>query len=364
MLKRILKIVDEKCSIYAMIKVIGVLVILYLLLNTQKIWGDWVTLLFAILQPFLIGFVLAYIIHPFVVFLERKGIPKNFSILAIWILIILFIFILFIMLMPILYDKINQFIVSLVEGVRWISHKIKLIGKMRDFSLVNSLTDNIVKLLQSYDNWVPGLVSSLPGLMSTFLNLLTTTVFSIIIAIYMLFNFQHIKSNIHKVCSALLPCSKPYLKEIDQNVSVYLKSLIILIFIKLIEYSLFYYLIGHPDWMIIGILSSFGVIIPYLGGTIANTIGIVTGLTLPPSNITALIIGILVLSNVDAYMISPFVHEKRSALGPLVTLFSVFAGGVLYGAVGIMISVPIAIVIKTIKEIYHKQHAKEAHKLE
>lgn len=359
MLKRLLKRINERCSIYVLIKIIAVLLIVYLLLLTQQVWGGWVSVLKAVLQPFLIGFVLAYIIHPLVTFLERKRIPKNFSILAIWLVIIVFLVILLVMLMPILYTKINEFIISMVDGVKWISDKIKAIGKLKDFSLVNSITDNIVKLLESYDDWMPGLVSSLPGLMNTILGLLTNFLFSIIIAIYMLFDFERIKHTIHKIFHTIMPKSDEYLKEVDENVTVYLRSLIILMVIKFIEYCTFYFLIGHPDWMIIGFLTSLGVLVPYLGGTIANSIGIITALTLPGSRIMILIIGILILSNVDAYVISPLVHEKRSALGPLVTLFAVFVGGVVMGAVGIMVAVPVAIVMKTIFEIYHKRNPKE-----
>ena len=306
MLKRFLKKIDQRFSIYTLCKVICVLLILFLLIKTQVVWGSWYRMLRSILQPFIIGFVLAYVMHPLVEFLEKKGIPKNFSIIAIWVCVLVFLIVMLVMLMPVLYDKINEFMTSMIDGVVWISNKIKTLGNMKDFSLVNSITNNIVNILQSYDDWVPQLVSSLPGLMNTVLNVVTNVLFSIIIAIYMLFDFERIKR-------------------------------------------------GHQDWLIIGLLTSFGVIIPYLGGTIANSIGIITALTLPPSNIVALIIGIMILSNVDAYVISPLVHEKRSAMGPLITLFAVFAGGVIMGAVGIMVSVPAAIAIKTAIEVYEQK---------
>ena len=352
MLKRFLKKIDQRFSIYTLCKMICVLLILFLLIKTQVVWGSWYRMLRSILQPFIIGFVLAYVMHPLVEFLEKKGIPKNFSIIAIWVCVLVFLIVMLVMLMPVLYDKINEFMTSMIDGVVWISNKIKTLGNMKDFSLVNSITNNIVNILQSYDDWVPQLVSSLPGLMNTVLNVVTNVLFSIIIAIYMLFDFERIKRGLRKFVHLFFKNSDIYLHEIDQNVTVYLKSLIILMLIKFIEYSAFYFMIGHQDWLIIGLLTSFGVIIPYLGGTIANSIGIITALTLPPSNIVALIIGIMILSNVDAYVISPLVHEKRSAMGPLITLFAVFAGGVIMGAVGIMVSVPAAIAIKTAIELY------------
>ena len=76
-------------------------------------------------------------------------------------------------------------------------------------------------------------------------------------------------------------------------------------------------------------------------------------------NLIALIIGILVLSNVDNYVISPIVHEKRSSLGPLLTIFVIFAGGVIYGPIGIMISVPVTIIVKTGLEVYKSKHEDE-----
>ena len=79
--------------------------------------------------------------------------------------------ILIVLLLPMLYAKINEFISSLIQGVQWISFKIKEIGNLKDFSLVNSLIDNIIKLLEAYDDWMPGLVSSLPSWMSTIFGL-------------------------------------------------------------------------------------------------------------------------------------------------------------------------------------------------
>ena len=274
MLKRFLKKIDQRFSIYTLCKVICVLLILFLLIKTQVVWGSWYRMLRSILQPFIIGFVLAYVMHPLVEFLEKKGIPKNFSIIAIWVCVLVFLIVMLVMLMPVLYDKINEFMTSMIDGVVWISNKIKTLGNMKDFSLVNSITNNIVNILQSYDDWVPQLVSSLPGLMNTVLNVVTNVLFSIIIAIYMLFDFERIKRGLRKFVHLFFKNSDIYLHEIDQNVTVYLKSLIILMLIKFIEYSAFYFMIGHQDWLIIGLLTMvMSVCLGYLLGALSGYVG-------------------------------------------------------------------------------------------
>lgn len=362
MFKKLLQKFDDHCSLYVLLKIIGVLMILYLLIRTQSVWGSWTSMFVSIMTPFVTGFVIAYIMSPLVDFLKRKGIPKNFSILAIWIILIILIIVLFVMLIPALYTKVNSFIVSIIEGVQWISNKIKEVGNFQDFSVVNTIQDSIIKLLEGYDDWLPQLLGNLPNWMTMVLDYLTNTLFTIIIAIYMMFDFKRIKSYIKKGIRFFFPNCDHYLTKMDEDVYVYIKSLIILVCIRLVEYCAFYFLVGHPDWLIIGIISALGTIVPYIGGTIANAIGLLTGLTLPTPNLIALLIGILILSNVDNYVISPIVHEKRSSLGPLLTIFVIFAGGVIYGPIGIMLSVPVTIMIKTGLVVYKQQHEDEIDK--
>ncbi|MEF9920066.1 MAG: AI-2E family transporter [Erysipelotrichaceae bacterium] len=355
MIRTLLKKIDEKISLPLLTKVGATLLILYLLKATTTVWGTWVSTIIAILEPFIIGFVLAYVISPLIEFLQKKGVPKNLSIIIFWLIVLAMLALLTFVLLPIIYDKIVAFLGSLVDGVRWVNIKLnEFIHPKEEITIIDSLSATIIKFLESYETWLPGVVSSLPGFMNTFLNVFTTTLFSIIIAIYMLFDFDKIKVNIKKITSFFSKNNEMYLSEINEDVSVYIKSLLILMVIKFIEYSAFYFLVGHQDWLIVAILTAIGVMVPYLGGTIANGIAILTALTLAPGRILALLVGIVILSNVDAYVISPLIHKKRSYLGPLTTLFAVFAGGVIYGGIGIMVSVPFAIAIRSAFKVYNE----------
>lgn len=352
MFRRFLKQLDDKINLKLLSKIVLVLLIVYLLKMTSPLWGNWLSMLKSIITPFFMGFLIAYVVHPLIVWMQKKGINKSVAILIFWVCILILIVLLCLVLMPMLYDKIAGFISNLIWGVRWISDKIITYGDFENFDLVDSITNSITKYLSSYDAWLPNIMNSLPGFMNSFLNVITNALFTVIIAVYMLADFDRVKAYICKFARLFYEKADPYLFKIDEEVSIYLKSLLIIMVIKFVEYSLFYYLIGHEDWIIIGLLAAIGQLVPYLGGTLANSIGIITALSLSPIRIFFLIVGICVLSNVDAYVISPLIHEKRSSLGALVTLFAVFAGGVLYGAVGIMFSIPIAIAIKAICEVY------------
>lgn len=364
MLKKMLRKLDEQFSLYAIAKIIGVLFIVLLLLQTETVWGSWISKLMTILRPFIFGFAIAYVMNPLVQFLKDKGLNKNISIIIIWVGLIVLITILIFMLTPTLYAKLGEFFTSIIDGVKWISVKIKETANLKDFSLINSLTDNIINMIQNYDNWLPGITSTLPSLMTSLLDIVTNTLFTIIIAIYMLFDFERIKGYVRRAISVFIPNCHVYLHEIDTNVTIYLKSMVLLIGIRLIEYCAFYFIVGHNDWLILGIISAIGAVIPYVGGITANAVAILTGLTLAPLNLALMLLGIVILSNVDNYIISPMVHEKRSALGPLITLVAVFGGGVLSGMEGVMISLPLVIAIKTSVDVYKEANPNKLSELE
>ena len=45
-------------------------------------------------------------------------------------------------------------------------------------------------------------------------------------------------------------------------------------FIQFIEYSLLFLIIGHPYWLVLGILIGIFTVLPYIGGLLSNLIAI------------------------------------------------------------------------------------------
>ncbi|MBR3199471.1 MAG: AI-2E family transporter, partial [Bacilli bacterium] len=53
----------------------------------------------------------------------------------------------------------------------------------------------------------------------------------------------------------------------------------------------------------------------------------------------------IIFSSIDGYIINPLVYGKSNEVHPLVVIVSVFAGGILFGIFGIIISLPLSILI-------------------
>ena len=358
MIKKIYDLFKNNLKLESLAKIIGILIIIYLFSLTNSTFRSIFDVVIKILKPFILGFVIAYICEPLIEFFEAKKVKRSFVVLMIWIILIVILIAFFLVLIPMLYDKVSQLINSLIFSVEYISSQIIKIADYDDFSLVHTITNTITNFLQTYESWLPKVVGNIPTWMSVMLSFITDSIFTVIIAIYFQLDFKRIKTLIKKIAIQMYADSEDYLREIDIDLQVYIKSVVIMVVIRFAIYSLFYFALGHSDWLIIGFITSIACIIPYIGGTLANILGIITALTLSPFKIMMLVIGLIILSNVDGYIISPIVHQKRSALGPLMSLLVIFAGGILFHMIGIMVALPCVIAIRSCFEVYERKYGK------
>ena len=138
-----------------------------------------------------------------------------------------------------------------------------------------------------------------------------------------------------------------YVRAVDYELSNYLKGLVLFMIIQFFEYSLVFFIVGHPNWFLFGILASLTTVIPYFGGLITNLLALLTASVISPNLFIATVIICLIFPQLDGYVISPRVYGKTNNINPLVTIMMVSIGGTVFGVLGIVIALPIYIVISS-----------------
>ena len=138
-----------------------------------------------------------------------------------------------------------------------------------------------------------------------------------------------------------------YVVTLDNEMKNYLIGFSRIIFITFFEYTIVYSIIGHPNALVLGILAMIANLIPYFGGVITNTIAAITSFVISPALFWKTVVTFLILSTIDGYVINPYVYGKTNKVHPLVVILSVFAGGILFGTIVILLSLPLAIIIIT-----------------
>ena len=71
----------------------------------------------------------------------------------------------------------------------------------------------------------------------------------------------------------------------------------------------------------------------------------------------------LIFPQIDGYLIAPKIYGKTNKVPALLTIFAVFAGGVLGGFIGIVIALPLTIIIQTIYKNYDEEISEKINNL-
>jgi len=122
--------------------------------------------------------------------------------------------------------------------------------------------------------------------------------------------------------------------------------------VQLIEYSILFRIINHPEWVLLGVLACITTVIPYFGGWITNIIAVITASVVSTRLFIATLIICLVFPNLDGYLISPKIYGKTNNINPVTVIFVVGLCGSLFGFMGIVLSLPLYILLKASYEYY------------
>lgn len=328
---------DEKKLSYKLLNVLLVLGICFLFYNTLGLWHNVIGKLFSIVSPFFIAFVIAYALYPFLRKLQEKGVRKSLALILILVCIIGFLIILVSLLIPIIAKQIGALSSFLISFLQDISNKygIDLNFIQENITDINSIVNNYGKPLSDFSF---SFISSLLGFLSKL-------IICFISSIYFLISMDDIRFKFKKFLKRRGKKTFNYFSRLDYEVSQYFVGLEKFIVIQFFEYTFVYLLIGHPYYLLLGILCAVTTVVPYFGGIFSNIVACVTAFFVSPKLFILTLIVTFICPNIDGYIISPRVYGKSNNIPALASIFAVFAGGILYGATGIIIALPVTIIL-------------------
>lgn len=332
---------------YKYLNMLLFLSIIYVLFLLRDLWVGVFFKLLAVLKPFIIAFVIAYALYPLEQWIEKKGINKAFSIIIIVVLFTLFIAMILYSLVPLFTEQLVTFFTSIMTFIGDIGSKFDI----NIDPIKSTLIDAYEKISQNIGKYIS---DGAVNLVNASINFISNFVIVYVCIIYFLVDMQKIRDNISIFFLKKKKKTYRLIKQIDFETTQYFKGLALTLVIQFFEYTILFYIIGHPNFLLLGILSSISSLIPYFGGLVVNVIAIMIASVISPKLLIMTLIIAVIFPNIDGYIVSPRVYGKTNNLSPLLTIFAVFAGGVLGGFVGILIALPLTIIIRTIYNHYKK----------
>jgi predicted PurR-regulated permease PerM len=115
--------------------------------------------------------------------------------------------------------------------------------------------------------------------------------------------------------------------------------------------SLAFWLDGEPYWLLLGIFAGVFEIVPVIGPIVVGALAIGVGFTVNWQTAVGAAIAVLVLRQLEDYLVTPRVMGRAVGLSPLLVLVSVTTVGILLGAFWILLAIPMAAVVATLVDV-------------
>lgn len=331
---------------YRLVNTLLIMAIIYIVVATSGYWGGIILKIFSILVPFLLAFIFAYILNPFVKILEGKGIRRS---LALTFVLSIFFGLLLALLwitLPAIYEQLIAFSKTVTQVISDISGKYDI--DLGEYQI--AITDTLNQLIKDLGSYIS---TGTIDILGKSVNFLTKAIIVFIVGIYLLIDMEKIRKFIK---GNLIPHKKQYqyVKTIDHEMGAYLHGLAIFMVVQLFEYSILFKIVGHPSWLLLGLLACVTTVIPYFGGLITNIIAVITASVVSTRLFVATLLITFIFPNIDGYVISPHIYGKTNNINPILVIFTAGVCSSLFGIWGIMMGLPLYIIIRATWNFFHQ----------
>lgn len=321
-----------------------------------------VGLLKPVLPPFIYAFIIVYLLRPIVDFFVRLRIPHLLAVIITYVIFIVIFSLLVFYLLPVVINQITGLISNMPAYFR-AAAKVFDVLQERFYRLsLPKGTDKVFnELALRAQRYGLSLVGSLPETTTGIFGSLLNIILGPIIAFYLLKDISSIRETIY----SLFP--EYYRKEVrivinkvNFIVGGFLRGQALVSLVVGTTIGFYLWIIGVKFAFLLGLLAGILNIIPYFGPIVGGAVAALVALFQSPILALEVIIGMLVIQQFDSVIISPNIMRRAVDLHPALIIFSLLAGGVLAGFLGLLLAIPVAAVAKALVMYYFYEESELA----
>jgi len=318
----------------------------------------------SILLPFVVGMAMAYLLNPMVNFLQRLRIPRSLASALVLVLVIAVITGLVLMLVPLVSTQVAGLVLKLPVYIGDLQRLVQelapqldeWLGPERAAQFEGSLRDMIGTGIE----WVGSLAAQLAQSGFGVLNTLVVLFITPVVAFYLLLDWDGMVKRV----DTLLPRQHRdeihgVLGQIDRAMAGWLRGQGSVIVVLCIYYCTALYLVGLDFGLAIGLIGGILSFVPYVGFLIGFALSMTVAVVQfwPEMWVRLIIVfGVYIIGQfLEGNILVPNLVGQSININPVWLMFSLFAFGLLFGFVGVLLAVPLtAIAGVLIRYALHK----------
>lgn len=314
----------------------------------------------AVILPFLVAFVLAYVLNPLVQWLHDKlRIRRWLAILVVYFTIGLVSGLVLWWLIPLVWEQLQSAWKYFPTAIDYYNNNLR--GWVKSHTpirlpalQVRDMSKGLMDYLKQNYN-ITDARSFFTNLFLSGMNVINIAGLMVLVPIlmfYYLYNWEERLIQIrHAIPNRYLNKVYTIAKESDEALMSFVKGQFLVMILLGITYAVQLQAIGLSTGLIIGMVAGIASFVPYLGFTLGFISAIIAGLFQFGMDWVhmALIVGAFMVGQaVEGYILQPLLLGDKIGLSPLWVMFAVLAGAGLAGIAGMLIALPLAAVINVL----------------
>jgi predicted PurR-regulated permease PerM len=321
----------------------------------------------ALLGPFFVAAIIAYLLAPLVAWLESRGLKRRMAILVATLPFLALVVLVMVTALPQmvaqageLVARLPQFgqkLVGLLEGTRDRLLTFRYLTDDQRLWLQNLSSENIGTILQQNSDVIAGrlwswALSLLRHLWSIF-GLLGYLVVTPVVMFYLLTDWRPMLLS----AESLIPPGRReaivgFIDRYDEALGGFVRGQLVEATLVAVITTIGLMLLGVPSALFLGATAGLFNLIPYVGIVISAVPALVIALTMehPLGGLwrVALVYG--VVQFIDGNITGPKIVGQSAGLHPVWVMLALAVGGATMGFIGLLLAVPLAILVKMLGE--------------
>lgn len=304
----------------------------------------------AVLTPFALALVLAYLLEPLVSLLERRQVPRAVAILTVYLALGLAAGVVWARVVPSAARELEQLARSLPEQTRrWNAAVQATLSRLRIDGVPEVARRAAQALAVRAEQAVEAVAARLGNLVVATLSQALNLVLTPVLAYYILKDRERLaRALLELVPAARRPAVVALALEVDRTLAGVIRGQLLVSMTVGAAVAAGLALLQVPYAVVLGLLTGLLDIVPYFGPVAAGVPILALSLARSPSTALWALVLLVAANQLEGALLQPRVMSRTAGLHPLVVIGAVLTGAEVAGVVGMLLAVPAASVARDV----------------
>lgn len=373
-----MKLNSEIKQLFRLFIAVCLAICFFFILKNIVIVKAWFYNLLSIINPFIYGFVIAYLLNRPMKYIENQlekylykgklkhSIKRTFSIIIIFLISTAAIFLVGSFVIPQLTQSISLLATNIPKYIFSLQNNVnEMIEKFGLSSYISSSLENLFSSWQNISSYIAEWLTQLVPYMVNLSMSITSKIFNIIlslaVSVYLLSDKEKLFRQLKTVLNALFSnkfVNKSYdiAHIINDTFGQYISGQMLDAIIVGTICSVSMFIFKMPFALLVGVIVCLTNVIPMLGPFIGAVPSTFIILMVDPIKALWFVLLIFVLQQIDGNILVPRIVGDSTGLSGLWVLFAIVVGGGLFGILGVVLSVPtLSVIFKLLRIFVNKR---------